>query len=231
MAQFAQALFALKIVGGIYLIYLAIKAGRSALASDVRIEQLMAAAPTVSGFSLYQRGLLMHLTNPKALLGWIATMTLGLGPEATPTTVAIILAGCAVMSIMIFCGYAIVFSTAPMIRGYRKARRWIEGTLVLMFGAAGIKLLLSRRDKSGYFAHMKSTNARTFGAARRLDVCKTQSSGSTPDTVPHWTNSPQASWFHAMDCGMRATPPPAIAASRTIINEEKLLRAPFESLR
>jgi threonine/homoserine/homoserine lactone efflux protein len=144
LAQFAQALFALKIVGGIYLIYLAIKAGRSALASDARIEQLMAAAPTVSGFSLYQRGLLMHLTNPKALLGWIATMTLGLGPEATPTIVAIILAGCAVMSVMIFCGYAIVFSTAPMIRGYRKARRWIEGTLALVFGAAGIKLLLSR---------------------------------------------------------------------------------------
>lgn len=143
LAQFVHALLALKIVGGIYLIYLAIKAGRSALASDVRIEQLMAAAPTVSGFSLYRRGLLMHLTNPKALLGWIATMTLGLGPEATPTTVAVILAGCAVMSIMIFCGYAIVFSTAPMIRGYRKTRRWIEGTLALVFGAAGIKLLLS----------------------------------------------------------------------------------------
>lgn len=144
LAQFAQALIALKIVGGIYLIYLAIKAGRSALASDKRIEQMMAAAPTVSGFSLYRRGLLMHLTNPKALLGWVATMALGLGPEATPTTVAIILAGCAVLSITIFCGYAIVFSTAPMIRGYRKARRWIEGTLALVFGAAGIKLLLSR---------------------------------------------------------------------------------------
>ena len=144
LAQFAQALLALKIVGGIYLVFLAIKAGRSAFASDARIEQMMAAAPTVSGFSLYRRGLLMHLTNPKALLGWIATMTLGLGPEATPTTVAVILAGCAVLSITIFCGYAVVFSTAPMIRGYRKARRWIEGTLALVFGAAGIKLLLSR---------------------------------------------------------------------------------------
>lgn len=144
LAQFAEALFALKIVGGIYLIYLAIKAGRSALASDERIEQMMAAAPKVSGFSLYRRGLLMHLTNPKALLGWLATMTLGLGPEATPTTVAIILAGCALLSITIFCGYAIVFSTAPMIRSYRKARRRIEGTLALVFGAAGIKLLFSR---------------------------------------------------------------------------------------
>lgn len=134
----------LKIVGGIYLLFLAIKAGRSALNSDERLQKELAAVPTVSGFGLYRRGLLMHLTNPKALLGWIATMTLGLGPHATPETVVIILAGCAVLSVTIFCSYAIVFSTAPMIRGYRRARRWIEGTLGLVFGAAGIKLLFSR---------------------------------------------------------------------------------------
>ncbi|MBD9462327.1 LysE family translocator [Pseudomonas sp. Pdm06] len=144
LLQFAQALFVLKIVGGAYLLFLAVKAGRSALSSDERIQKALAAAPTVSGFGLYQRGLLMHLTNPKALLGWIATMTLGLGPQATPETVLIILAGCAVLSITIFCSYAIVFSTAPMIRGYRRARRWIEGTLALVFGAAGLKLLFSR---------------------------------------------------------------------------------------
>ena len=142
--QFAEALFVLKIVGGAYLLFLALKAGRSALTPDEKIEKALAAAPPISGFGLYRRGLLMHLTNPKALLGWIATMTLGLGPQATPETVMIILAGCAVLSISIFCGYAIVFSTAPMIRGYRRARRWIEGTLALVFGAAGFKLLFSR---------------------------------------------------------------------------------------
>ena len=143
LAQYAQALGVLKTVGGAYLLFLAIKAGRSALTSNERLEKEIAAAPKVSGFSLYQRGLLMHLTNPKALLGWIATMTLGLGPQASPKTVAIILAGCAVLSVTIFCSYAIVFSTAPMIRGYRRARRWIEGTLALVFGAAGVKLMFS----------------------------------------------------------------------------------------
>lgn len=144
LAQYAQALFALKIVGGIYLLFLAIKAGRSALNPVERLQKELAGAPTVSGFGLYRRGLLMHLTNPKALLGWIATMTLGLGPHATPGTIVIILAGCAVLSVTIFCSYAIIFSTAPMIRGYRRARRWIEGALGLVFGAAGIKLLFSR---------------------------------------------------------------------------------------
>jgi len=144
LLQFAQALFILKLLGGAYLLFLALKAGRSALTSDEQIEKALAAAPTASALGLYRRGLLMHLTNPKALLGWIATMTIGLGPQATPGTVVVILAGCAVLSITIFCGYAIVFSTAPMIRGYRRARRWIESTLALVFGAAGFKLLFSR---------------------------------------------------------------------------------------
>ncbi|MER8482159.1 hypothetical protein NKH12_06420, partial [Mesorhizobium sp. M1322] len=75
---------------------------------------------------------------------WIALMTLGLGSGSSPYTVLVILAGCAVLSVTIFCGYAIVFSTAPMIRLYRRARHWIEGTLAVFFGFAGLKLLLTR---------------------------------------------------------------------------------------
>jgi threonine efflux protein len=144
LTQYAQAMVVLKILGGLYLLFLAIKAGRSALTTDEKLATQLASAPIVSGFKLYQRGLLMHLTNPKALLGWVATMTLGLGPGASSMTVAVILAGGAVLSITIFCGYAIVFSTAPMVRGYRKARRWIEGALAVVFGGAALKLLLSR---------------------------------------------------------------------------------------
>lgn len=144
LTRYAHVLLVLKIVGGLYLLFLAIKAGRSALTSDRGFEKALESTPAVSGLGLYRRGLLMHLTNPKALLGWVATMTLGLGPNTTPETVVIILAGCAMLSVTIFCGYAIVFSTAPMIRSYRRARRWIEGTFALVFGAAGVKLLFAR---------------------------------------------------------------------------------------
>jgi threonine efflux protein len=144
LTQFAHALFALKIVGGLYLLFLACKAARSALISNERYEVLTTASPAVTGFMLYRRGLLMHLTNPKALLSWIATMTLGLGPQASQGTIAVILAGCAVLSVTIFCGYALVFSTAPMISAYRRARRAIEGALAFVFTVAGFKLLFSR---------------------------------------------------------------------------------------
>lgn len=86
----------------------------------------------------------MHLANPKAVLAWIALVTLGLGTEASWYDVATILVGCAVLSVTIFGGYALVFSTAPMIRLYRRARQGIEGVLAAFFGFAGLRLLFSR---------------------------------------------------------------------------------------
>lgn len=133
----------LKIMAGAYMLFLAFKAGRSVLVSEEKHRVEMVNAASTSGFKLYQKGLMMHLVNPKALFGWIATMTLGLGPHANFTTVVITLIGCAILSVTIFSGYAILFSTAPMIHAYRRARRAIEGVLTLVFGAAGIKLLLS----------------------------------------------------------------------------------------
>ncbi|QPC85622.1 LysE family translocator [Mesorhizobium sp. NBSH29] len=142
LAHYAQALFFIKIAGGFYLIYLAVKSARSALTA--RLPQPLVSAPTVSKAVFYRRGVFLHLTNPKAVLGWIAIMSLGLGPSAPAYTFPAILAGCGLLGISVFCGYALVFSTVPMVRAYQKSRRWIEGTLAVFFGFAGIRLLLSR---------------------------------------------------------------------------------------
>lgn len=145
LARYAEALIVLKIFGGVYLLYLAVRAARSAMTPDAATSPMPAhtdAAP--SSAILYRQGFIMHLTNPKAVLAWIALVTLGLGPDASWHDVATILAGCAVLSITIFGGYALVFSTAPMVRVYRRARRGIEGVLAAFFGFAGLRLLFSR---------------------------------------------------------------------------------------
>jgi threonine efflux protein len=144
LTRYAEALVVLKIFGGLYLLYLAFKAGRAALAPDDQAVRTTSADAALSGSALYRRGLLMHLTNPKSVLAWIALVTLGLGSESSWHTLAAILGGCAALSVTIFCGYAIIFSTAPMVRIYRRARRWIEGILAVFFGVAGLRLLLSR---------------------------------------------------------------------------------------
>ena len=143
LARYAEVLTALKIFGGCYLLFLAFKAGRASLTSD---EQITAGARATSSSrtALYRQGLLMHLGNPKSVLAWIALVTLGLGTDASWRDVAVILGGCAVLSVTIFCGYAVLFSTAPMVRMYRRVRCWIEGVLALVFGFAGLRLLLAR---------------------------------------------------------------------------------------
>lgn len=44
---------------------------------------------------------------------------------------------------LIFFGYGVLFSTAPMAHGYAHYRRWIEEVLALTFAGAGLRLLLS----------------------------------------------------------------------------------------
>lgn len=143
LTRYGQALVVLQILGGLYLLFLAYKAGRSALSED-KEKPRPGSDQKASAATLYKRGLLMHLTNPKSVLAWIAMMTLGLSGSSSTQTVAVILVGCAILSVTIFCGYAMVFSTAPMVRLYRRARRGIEGTLAVFFGFAGLKLLLTR---------------------------------------------------------------------------------------
>ena len=143
LSNYAHALFAIKIAGGLYLLYLAYKSARSAMTKP-KLETISDVAKAPAYFALYRRGLLMHLTNPKAVLGWIAIMSIGLQPGAEPSTLAAILAGCAVLGILIFCGYALLFSTAPAVRIYQRSKRYIEGVLAVFFGFAGIKMLMSR---------------------------------------------------------------------------------------
>lgn len=141
LTGYADTLLVIKIAGGLYLLYLAYKSAKSALSPNAR--QVKAEAPA-RRLTLYRKGVLLHLTNPKSILGWAAIMSLGLRPDAPPHTLTAILAGCAILGLIIFVGYALMFSTEIMGRAYQKSRRWIEGTLAMVFGYAGLRLLLSK---------------------------------------------------------------------------------------
>lgn len=141
LTGYADALLVIKIAGGLYLLYLAYKSAKSALSADTLHARTEVAA---ARSTLYRKGVLLHLTNPKSVLGWAAIMSLGLRPDASPHTLPAILAGCAVIGFIVFVGYALMFSTEIMGRAYQKSRRWIEGTLAMVFGYAGLRLLLSK---------------------------------------------------------------------------------------
>lgn len=102
--RYAQALLVLQIFGGLYLLFLAFRAGRSALTSNEKLAARASADEVaLSRGELYRRGLLMHLANPKSVLAWIALVTLGIGPNSSSQSIAAILGGCAVLSVTIGC--------------------------------------------------------------------------------------------------------------------------------
>lgn len=143
LTTYTQALIIIKIVGGMYLLYLAVRAARSALKPDADIAKVKPNRGPPRYQALYRQGVLMHIGNPKAVMAWIAIMSLGIRADASAVVLPVIIGGCAFLGIIVFGGYALVFSTASMIAFYTRLRRWIEGILSVVFAVAGIKVLAS----------------------------------------------------------------------------------------
>ncbi|MFS2127162.1 LysE family translocator [Pseudomonas sp. Pseusp97] len=143
LATYAKALVVIRMLGGLYLLYLAMRAGRCALQATPDVTRADAARTPPRFLSLYRQGALMHISNPKAIMSWVAIMSLGLREDAPAGTLPAIIGGCAVLGIGIFGGYAILFSTARMIAVYSRLGRWIQGLFAALFSVAGMKLLVA----------------------------------------------------------------------------------------
>jgi threonine/homoserine/homoserine lactone efflux protein len=143
LATYASALFIIKVFGGLYLIWLACKAFRSALsAHDINAAELAGGRRTVWGYMW--RGYIIQMTNPKAALAWIAIISLGLAPHAPLWVAGAIVGGTFILSVAVHLLYALAFSTPVMIVVYGRARRVIQGALGTFFGLAGLRLLTDR---------------------------------------------------------------------------------------
>jgi len=140
IAAYGSALFAVKIAGGTYLLWLAYKSFRSAL-SNVDLDATVLGTKEQSAARYFQRGYIINMTNPKAAIGWIAIVSLGLEPNAPIWVGIAIITGTTMISLAVHTIYALLFSTPPMVRVYQKARRPIQGILGLFFVFAGHRLL------------------------------------------------------------------------------------------
>ena len=143
LATYASALLVIKLFGGLYLLWLAYKSFKSALARhDIEAKELAGGRRTPMGY--FQRGYIIQMTNPKAALAWIAIISLGLQEGAPLWVGAVIVLGTFALSVIIHLFYAVAFSTPVMVRLYGKARRVIQGVLGTFFAFAGLRLLTSR---------------------------------------------------------------------------------------
>lgn len=140
LSAYAELLVVIKIAGGLYLLYLAWKAFKSAASRDDTLRNA-ADLHAESLRRLYLTGLALHLTNPKAVFIWISLVSLGLPAGAPSSIMAVYVVGCLTIGLLSLNAMALMFSAAPVVKGYRKARRYIEACMGAFFAFAGFKML------------------------------------------------------------------------------------------
>lgn len=136
---FPWSLNAMRIIGGGYLLWLAFKGLRAAMIGTPGT--VKAARNPLTGQQAYSRGLLVLLTNPKAVMMWAAVATFLFGAGLSPAQVFAFGPAGAISGFVIYGLYALLFSTGFASRTYAKFSRWFEVAFGAAFGALGGKLL------------------------------------------------------------------------------------------
>lgn len=134
------ALAAIKLAGGSYLLWLAWNAARRAAGT-----RTIHSTRTVSedrSLRHYLRGYGVHLTNPKAVMVWIMLASLALPSNGDLTLALAFVSGCLVIGSTVFLSYALLFSMPSVLSAYQRLSRPIEAAMTLVFGYAGVTLLL-----------------------------------------------------------------------------------------
>lgn len=137
----AWAMEVLRYVGAGYILWLAVKSARSAMRAGPPREGAAAPAAPRRAFA---KGLTLHLTNPKAIFSWGAVFAVAAPAGAGAGTLFAIWALLLTGSVLVFFGYAALFSTPGAMRRYAGARRWFEGAFAILFGGAALALLRVR---------------------------------------------------------------------------------------
>lgn len=143
LAAFPVLVTVMKLLGGGYLIWLAIKSLRAALAAaDLRLAAGEGRREDPGEDRTHWRlGLLVVLTNPKAALMWVAVAAYLFGAGLSPLEVLAFGPVGALSAVAVYGAYALLFSTGLATRAYARAARGIEAAVGAVFGAMGAALL------------------------------------------------------------------------------------------
>ncbi len=141
MAAHGWVLEVVRYAGAAYLLWLAYKAARAAIAGSKLTAKPM---PKTTPARAYAKGLALHLTNPKAILFFGALYAVGIPAHTPPSRLITVILSVGALSFVMFHSYALIFSSRPMAAAYIRAKRGFEAFFALAFGAIALKILLTR---------------------------------------------------------------------------------------
>ncbi|MEM9477670.1 MAG: LysE family translocator [Pseudomonadota bacterium] len=137
---FPWALTLMKLLGGGYLLFLAIKAARTTWRGTASPTYGKATEP-LSDAQAWRRGALVLLSNPKAALMWAAVASFLFGQGLSVWHVLVLGPLGALSGLLVYGTYAWLFSTGVAMRGYTRFAGWFEGVFAAVFGLMGASLL------------------------------------------------------------------------------------------
>ena len=130
------AYLGLKLVGALYLIWIAYTLWR-----DARLSVSDTARPHARAFL---GGLLVNLANPKSVL-FAASVLVVIFPAGLELhDKAMIVLNHLVVELVVYAAFAALLSTAPARAGYLRLKPRIDRVAALILGALGLRLLLDR---------------------------------------------------------------------------------------
>ncbi|MFX0542214.1 LysE family translocator [Roseovarius sp. S4756] len=141
LREAAWAMGILRLIGAGYLLWLAYGAFRKAVRP-----------PTVTAREVRRRslprrflaGYLLQVTNPKALIFWLAIASVGAAQGGGVAVITLFVAGAFAISLAAHAFWAVLLSAGPIRRAYAHGRRWIEAGLGAFFVLAACKLASAR---------------------------------------------------------------------------------------
>lgn len=148
IAVFPPLMTAMKILGGGYLLFLAIKSARAALSGAPPRFNAGEEAPRRRR-QAFRRGLLVNLTNPKSAMMWAAVATFMIGAGLTPWQVMAFAPIGFASAFAVYGSYAVLFSSAPARRAYSRFAKVFEGVFAAAFGVLGGQLVVSGIREAG----------------------------------------------------------------------------------
>lgn len=140
-ATMAELMTAVRLVGAGYLLWLAYKSFRKA-ANPPPLD-FGAVRPSKLGRT-WLAGLVLQLSNPKAIFFWLAIASVGGVGDAPLPIVVLFVLGAMCNSFIGHGAYALLLSSAPVRRAYTRFRGRVEAVLGCFFIFASYKLATAR---------------------------------------------------------------------------------------
>ena len=139
LVQFEWLTWLVRGIGGAYLIYLGVKLIRTPAAS-LEVEG------SPPGRRWLLTGLVVNLTNPKAIVLFASVFATAITPQTSSATMTSMVALVAALTFTWYTLVSLFMASPPVMRRFARLKHWIERVAGACFMALGLKLIADARS-------------------------------------------------------------------------------------